>query len=179
MVDRLRVESAIASFVKLVAVAIATALLAHYTSGPVHDHEKLIYAWLPAGLVSPLVVPIYPRVTARNPRLEWPLLGLIGFSDFVFVFAVVALSGGVTGPFWALFLVNATAGAVIAPSRFLALGLATTYIGLLIGATAWADTLSKETAGPLVMICVSLPLVSMLGYAVASRLELHRLQSDT
>jgi methyl-accepting chemotaxis protein len=178
MVDRLRVESAIASFAKLVAVAIATALLARYTNGPVHDHEKLIYAWLPVGLVSPLLVPLFPRLTARSPGLEWPLLGLIGASDFVLVFAVVALSGGVAGPFWALFLVNATAGAVIAPNRFLALGLSVSYIGLLIGATALAHNLNTENAGPLVVVSMALPLVSMLGYAVASRLQVHRLQSD-
>ncbi|HWC34417.1 MAG TPA: methyl-accepting chemotaxis protein [Mycobacteriales bacterium] len=179
MVDRLRVESAIASFGKLVAVAIATALIAHYSSGPVHDHEKLIFAWLPLGLVSPLLVPVFPRIVARSPGLEWPLLGLIGGSDFVLVFAVVALSGGVSGPFWALFLVNTTAAAVIAPSRFLATGLAVGYIGLLIGATAMAHTLSRATAGPLVMVSVSLPLVAMLGYAVASRLEVQRAQADT
>ncbi|HVV75450.1 MAG TPA: methyl-accepting chemotaxis protein [Mycobacteriales bacterium] len=178
MVDRLRVESAIASFVKLVAVAVATALLAHYTSGPVHHHATLIYAWLPVGLVSPLLVPIFPRLVARNPGLEWPLLALIGASDFVVVFAIVSLSGGVTGPFWALFLVNATAGAVIAPSRFLAFGLSAGYIGLLIGATAMAHTLDRASAGPIVVVSMSLPLVSMLGYAVASRLETQREQSE-
>ncbi|HVS68037.1 MAG TPA: methyl-accepting chemotaxis protein, partial [Mycobacteriales bacterium] len=178
MVDRLRVESAIASFVKLVAVALATALLSHYTNGPVHDHANLIYAWLPVGLVSPLLVPVFPRLIERNPGLEWPLLGLIGASDFVVVFAIVALSGGVSGPYWALFLVNATAGAVIAPSRFLAFGLSAGYIGLLVGATAMAHTLTKANAGPLVVVSVSLPLVAMLGYAVAARLETQRLQAD-
>jgi methyl-accepting chemotaxis protein len=178
MSDRLRVESAIASFAKLIAVAIATALLAKYTTGPVHDHRNLIYAWLPLGLVSPILVPLSSRIDPRSPGLEWPLLGLIGLSDFVLVFAIVSLSGGVQGPVWALFLVNATAGAVIADTRALAFGLSTLYIGLLIGATAMAHTLTKANAGPLVVVSMALPLVSMLGHAVASRLDAQRVQAD-
>ncbi len=178
MFDQLRLEGAIASAAKLVGVAIAVALLSKYTTGPVHDHRSVIYAWLGAGAVGAIAVAFAPWVRTNAPRLEMPLLGLVGSLDMAVVFAILALTGGIAGPFWALVLVNITAAAVIATQRFLAGGMAALYVGIVIGSTAVAHTLDRAHAGPLVVVCVSIPLIAILGNAVATRLEVQRLASE-
>ncbi|MGN6474697.1 MAG: methyl-accepting chemotaxis protein, partial [Mycobacteriales bacterium] len=179
MFDQLRLEGAIVSGCKLVGVLIAVALLSHYTvTGPVHDHRHIIYIWLAVGAVGVIAVAFAPWVRANSPGLEMPLLGLVGGLDMVVVFAVLSLTGGVAGPFWALVLVNITAAAVIATQRSLAAAMAAVYIGIVIGSTAVAHTLTKAHFGQLVMVCLSVPLIALLGNAVANRLEVQRAASE-
>jgi methyl-accepting chemotaxis protein len=176
--DRLRLEATIVSLGKLIAVAIAVALLDRSTTGPTHDHASVIYLWLVGGLVGVAAVPAQSWARVRAPRLELALIGLIGGLDFAVVTAVIALTGGVAGPFWVLVLVNTAAAAVIAPNRGLAYGVSVAYIGVVVGATAIAHDLNKASAGPLVLVGVCIPLISLLGTTVASRLEVQRVESD-
>jgi methyl-accepting chemotaxis protein len=178
MIERMRGDAALSSGGKYVAAAIAVALLAHYTHGPAHQHERLLYLWFALGILSALLVPIYPRIVAAAPALDIPTLVLIAGLDLATVVAVVSLTGGISGPFWVLILVNTTAAAVIAPSLVLAIGAALFYVGALVGATAMAHNLSRANAGPLVVVSACLPMVALLGQAVASRLEAQRVRSD-
>ncbi|HWA67179.1 MAG TPA: methyl-accepting chemotaxis protein [Mycobacteriales bacterium] len=178
MIERMRGDAALSSGGKYVAAAIAVALLAHYTDGPAQQHQHVLYLWLALGVVSALLVPMYPKIVAAAPALDIPTLVLIAGLDLAAVFAVVELTGGVSGPFWVLIMVNTTAAAVIAPNLLLALAAALFYVGALVGATAWAHTLTHADAGPLVVVSACLPLVALLGQAVASRLETQRAQSD-
>ncbi len=178
MIDRMRGESALSSGGKFIGAAIAVLLMAHYGTGPTHDHRNVILIWVAAGLVSPILVPIYPRVVAASPSLDIPMLALIAGIDFAALFALIALTGGAAGPFWALILVNTTAAAVIAPNRRLALGASTFYVGALVAATALAHTLNRHTAGPLALIGVSTMLIALLGSAVATRLQEQAVRSD-
>ena len=179
MIDRMRGESALSSGGKFIAAAITALLLARYTAGPIHDHRNLIFLWVAVGLVSPILVPVYPRIVAASPGLDIPMLALIAGVDFAALFAVISLSGGAGGPFWALILVNTTAAAVIAPNRALAVGAATFYTGSLVAATALAHNLNKQTAGIIVLVGVSVFLIALLGTSVATRLEQQRAQSET
>jgi methyl-accepting chemotaxis protein len=179
MVERLNADAAFTSAVKFIAVAIAVAFISHDTSGPVRDHRNVMFAWIAGGLVSPLLVLMHPRIVGRAPRLEVVMLALIAGSDFAAVFAILALSGGVTGPFWVIMLINTTAASVIAPGRALAMAAALGYVAALVGATEVAHMLTKANAGPLVVVGVSLPLIAILGNAVASRLEVQRARADT
>ncbi|HEX3708242.1 MAG TPA: methyl-accepting chemotaxis protein [Mycobacteriales bacterium] len=178
MIERMRGESALSSGGKFVAAAIAVALLTRYTNGPTHAHHKLIDLWLAIGVASALLVPLYPRIVAAAPWLDIPTLMLIAGLDVAALFAVVSLSGGVSGPFWVLMLVNTTAASVISPNLPLAIGAALFYVGTLVGATALAHTLTRQNAGPLVLVGGCLPLVALLGNAVATRLEAQRARSD-
>jgi methyl-accepting chemotaxis protein len=177
--DRLRLEATIVSLGKLIAVAIAVAVIDRTTStGPVHDHRTVIFAWLAVGLIGVLAIPAMTWARTNAPGLEFPLVGVIGAVDFAVVTAVMALTGGVTGPFWVLVIVNTAAGSVIAPSRATAYGVSIAYIGVVIGATAMAHELSKHTAGSLVLVGTAIPLITLLGSAVASRLDAQRVQAD-
>jgi methyl-accepting chemotaxis protein len=178
MYDRLRLESTIVSVGKLVAVAIAVLLLAHTTTGAVHDHERAIYLWLAVGVVGLVAVSLQPWVRSNAPGLELPLLGVLALVDFAVVTAVIALTGGVRGPFWALILVNVAAAAVIGKDRLTAFAMSALYVGLLLGGCAIAHTLAKRDAGPLVMVSLSMVLIALMGSAVASRLEEQRVRSD-
>ncbi|HVS68717.1 MAG TPA: methyl-accepting chemotaxis protein [Mycobacteriales bacterium] len=175
----MRGESALSSGGKFVGAAIAVALLAHFGHGPTHDHRNVIYLWIAVGLISPILVPIYPRIVAATPALDIPMLALIAGVDFAALFAVISLTGGASGPFWALILVNTTAAAVIAPNRLLAIAAATFYTGSLVAATAIAHTLNRQSAGIIALVGISIFLIAILGTAVATRLEQQRVQSDT
>ncbi len=178
MFDQLRLEGAIVSGAKLVGVLAAVALLSKYTDGPTHDHRDVIYLWLAIGAVGVIAVAFAPWARANAPGLEMPLLGLVGGLDMAVVFAILSLTGGVAGPFFALVLVNITAAAVIATNRALAAAMSATYIGIVVGSTAVAHTLDRDHAGPLVVVCLSIPLIAILGNAVAHRLELQRAASE-
>ena len=179
MYDRLRLEATIVSLGKLVAVAIAVLVIGRTTTGgPTNDHETAIYLWLAIGVVGVVAIPVMTWARTHAPRLEYPLVGLIGALDFAVVTAVIALTGGVNGPFWVLVIVNTAAAAVIAPSRVLAYGVSVAYIGVVIGATAIAHELNKASAGPLIVVATSIPLVTILGTAVAWRLEVQAAESD-
>ncbi|HVU62270.1 MAG TPA: methyl-accepting chemotaxis protein, partial [Mycobacteriales bacterium] len=179
MYDRLRLEATLVSLGKLIAVAVAVVVIDRTTSsGPTHDHANVIYLWLLVGLLGVLAVPMMTWARTNAPSLENPLVGLIGVLDFAVVTAIMALTGGVTGPFWVLVIVNAAAAAVIAPNRLLAIVVGAGYVGVVIGATAIAHDLNKATAGPLILVASAIPLVTVLGTAVALRLEAQRRQAD-
>jgi methyl-accepting chemotaxis protein len=178
MVERLSTDSALPALIKFVSMAIATSLIAHYGAGPTRDHEHVIYLWLGIALLSPLLVFVFPHIAGKSKMRDLATLGLLGTVDMAAVTAVIALTGGVSGPFWVAFLVNVAGAAVIAPNRLLAIGVSLVYAGALVGATAVAHTLDKASAGPLVMASMALPLVALLGSAVATRLEKQRADSD-
>jgi methyl-accepting chemotaxis protein len=178
MIERMRGESALSSGGKYIAAAVAALLIAHYDAGPTQHHRNLILVWLAIGIASAALVPLYPRIVASAPAMDIPVLVLIAGVDFGALFAVVSLTGGIEGPFWALILVNTTAAAVIAPNLLLALGAAFFYIGTLVGATALAHTLNRGNLGALVLVGGCLPLVALLGNSVALRLEEQRARSD-
>jgi methyl-accepting chemotaxis protein len=179
MVDRLGADAAVPSFVKFIAIAIAVTSMSHYGIEPVHEHRNLLYAWTAAGVLSPLLVLVHNRIVDRSPGLEIFMLALVAGTDFAAVFAILALTGGATGPFWAVVFINTIAAAVIAPYRWMALGASLGYVGALVGATAVAHDLNRGSAGNVVVIGVCLPLVALLGSAVAGRLEVQRVRSDS
>ncbi|MBV9872634.1 MAG: methyl-accepting chemotaxis protein, partial [Frankiaceae bacterium] len=170
MYERLSVDSTVAAAGKLVGAAIAVAIMSATGKGPVHDHATLLYIWLAVGVLGAAILSMSAYVRANAPRLELPVVVTGALIDFSVVFALLALSGGVSGPFWVLLLVNTAGSAVIAPSAGMALGSAFVYDGVLIGATAMAHNLNADTAGPLVVVCACNPLVAILGAAVARRL---------
>jgi methyl-accepting chemotaxis protein len=178
MFERLGWDSALSSLVKFAAIAVAVTFIAKYSPGPTHDHRNLLYVWTAVGLISPVGVLVHKRLAARGAALEGIVLALVAGSDFAAVFAVLALSGGVLGPFWVVTIINTIAAAVIVPNQALAVACALGYGGALVGATAVAHTLTKTSSGPLVVIGLSFPLVALLGNAIASRLETQRALAD-
>ncbi|HVV74850.1 MAG TPA: methyl-accepting chemotaxis protein, partial [Mycobacteriales bacterium] len=175
---RLYGESGIASLGKLVGAAIAVVLMAHYGINPAYEHRLIIYTWLAIGIVPVLMQRLTPAVMAAAPGIEIPYLVTMGFIDQGVGVAVVALTGGVNGPFWVMMLVTTAGAAVIAPNLALAMGQSVFMTGSLVLATWIAHDLNKAAAGPLILIGLSSAMISLLGNAVSSRLDNQRVHSD-
>jgi methyl-accepting chemotaxis protein len=176
---RITAEAGIASIGKLIGAAIAVVLMAHYGLEPVHEHRHILYIWLAAGIVPVIMQRLTPWMMVHSPSLEVVYLMTMGLIDQGVGVAIVALTGGVSGPFWVIMLVTTAGAAVIAPGRVLALGQSLLMTGSLVLATWIAHDLNRETVGPLIMIGASAAMVSLLGNAVAGRLEVQRVRSDT
>ena len=175
---RITLEARIASAGKLFGAAIAVALMAHYGLDPVHEHRNIIYAWLGVGLIPVAMQACTPWMMVHAPGAEIPFLVLMGLLDQIIGVAIVALTGGVDGPFWIMMLVTTAGAAVIAPNRLLALGQSLLMTGSLVLATWIAHDLHRAATGPLILIGASAAMVALLGNAVASRLEAQRVYAD-
>ncbi|HWC34085.1 MAG TPA: methyl-accepting chemotaxis protein, partial [Mycobacteriales bacterium] len=171
-------ESGIASLGKLIGAAIAVVLMAHYGINPEYHHRFIIYAWLAIGLVPVTMQRLTPWMMVHAPRVEVPYLLTMGVIDQGVGVAVVALTGGVSGPFWVMMLVTTAGAAVIAPNLALAVGQSVFMTGSLVLATWIAHDLTKATAGPLILIGLSSAMIALLGNAVSSRLDLQRVHAD-
>jgi methyl-accepting chemotaxis protein len=175
---RITLEARVASAGKLIGAAIAVALMSHYGLEPVHEHRYIIYIWLALGVIPVAMQRLVTWMMVNSPSLEIPFLLVMGGLDQAIGVAVVALTGGVAGPFWVLMLVTTAGAAVIAPNRVMALGQALLMTGFLVLATWIAHDLTRATTGPLILIGASAAMVAVLGNAVASRLEMQRVTSD-
>jgi methyl-accepting chemotaxis protein len=150
---------------------IAVVIMAGTGTGPTHDHAHLLYGWIAFGFLAPVCLSSATYIRQKAPAAETAVVAFGAMIDLGAVFAILSLTGGITGPFWVLLLVNTAGGAVIAPTMAQALLTAFVYDGVLVGTSAVAHTLSRHTAGPLVVVAVSAPLIAVLGAAVAQRLQ--------
>ena len=178
MYSRMKLESAITTFGKFVAVVLAVFIMTRTTTGPVHDHAAAIYAWVGIGLIAVLLVAALPWIQLIAPGMETGAIAIVGIVDFTTVTAIMSLTGGIEGSFWVLVLVNTAGSAVISPSRRIAFVSALAYVGAVVGATAIAHNLASHNAGPLVLVGICTPLVAMLGSAVSTSLEEQRASSE-
>jgi methyl-accepting chemotaxis protein len=176
--NRLSVEASIASLGKLVAAAIAVVILASVGRGPTYEHRFALYGWLAIGLVPVAMQVAVPWMKRHAPSVEIPYLLSMGAADFTVVIAVVALTGGVGGPFWVLMLVTTAGASVIAPNRGVAVVQSLGMVAGLVLACWIAHDLNRESAGALVLIGLCSPLIALLGSAVSNSLERQRAASD-
>jgi methyl-accepting chemotaxis protein len=176
--NRLTADAWIASLGKLIAAAIAVTIIAAVGSGPTRSHQEIIYGWLAVGAFSVLMQLRVPWMKLHAPAAEIPYLLSMGLLDLVSVIAVVSLTGGVSGPFWVMFIVNVAGAAVIAPTRLIAIVGSVGTMGGLVLATWIAHDLHKTTIGPLVLIGLCAPFIALLGSAVATSLEQQRVKSE-
>ncbi len=175
---RISAESGIASLGKLLGAAIAVVLMAHYGINPEFEHRYIIYVWLAIGLAPVIMQRLTPVVMVRAPGVEVPFLVMMGIIDQAVGVAVVALTGGVSGPFWVMTLVTTAGAAVIAPNLALAMGQSVFATGTIVLATWIAHDLNKGAIGPLILIGITSAMISLLGNAVSSRLDRQRVASD-
>jgi methyl-accepting chemotaxis protein len=176
--NRLSGEASIASLGKLVAAALAIVIMASVGHGPTHAHRFVLYGWLGIGMVPVLMQLGVPWMKAHAPSVEIPYLLSMGAADLTVVIAVVALTGGVSGPFWLMMLVTTAGASVIAPTRLIAVVQSIGMFGGLVLASAIAHDLNRGSAGALVLIGLCSPLVALLGSAVSSSLEQQRADGE-
>jgi methyl-accepting chemotaxis protein len=170
-------EACASSLGKFIAAAIAVAILVTVGHGPTYDHRVILYVWLAIGLIPGLMQLGVPWMRVNAATMEVPYLAVMGTLDFVVVIAIISLTGAVSGPFWVLMIVTTAGASVIAPSRSLAvLDAFIFFLGLLF-ATWLAHDFSRTSSAALVVIGACMPLVALLGSAVAGSLERQRLAS--
>jgi methyl-accepting chemotaxis protein len=178
-IARAGLDAALPQIIKFAGVAAAVAVIAHDSTGPVHDHRNVLFAWIAGGLLSPLLVLLHSRLGAMAASGEMLMIGLIAATDFTSVLAIIGLSGGIDGQLWVITLINTAAAAVIAPNRWVAMGTAIVYAGgALVGGSAIAHTLTEANRGSLIVATLTMLLVAHLGASVARRLEVQRARAD-
>ncbi|HEX3900161.1 MAG TPA: methyl-accepting chemotaxis protein [Mycobacteriales bacterium] len=176
--NRFTSDAGIVSLVKFGAAALAVSLLSAYTHGPTHDHRHVLYGWLAFAAFPVLMQFGVPWMKEHAPAGEIPYLLAVAVLDLVVLVAVLALTGGVQGSFWALMLVTTAGSSVIAPSQTVAVAQATVMFGGLVLSTWFAHTLTDRAAGPLVLVGLCSLLIALLGSGIASRIERERLRSE-
>ncbi len=177
--NRLSREASIASLGKWIAAAIAISVMASVSHGPTHTHRDVLYVWLGVGVLSVVMQGGVPWMKANADWAEIPYLLTMGMVDFVALVAVVALTGGVAGPFWVLMLLTTAGASVIAPNRTIAVAQAMFMFAGLVLATWIAHDLSRQSAGPLLLVGICSPLMALIGSAVSSSLEQQRVTTET
>ncbi|HEX3823957.1 MAG TPA: methyl-accepting chemotaxis protein [Mycobacteriales bacterium] len=176
--NRLSREASIASLGKLIAAAIAVVILASLGHGPTHTHRFVLYFWLVLGIVPVLMQLGVPWMREHAESAEIPYLLTMGTLDLAVVIAVVALTGGVAGPFWLLMIVTTAGASVIAPNRAIAVIHSIGMFGGLVAATWIAHELNRANLGAIVLIGLCSPLVALLGSAVSNSLEQQRAAAE-
>jgi methyl-accepting chemotaxis protein len=177
--NRLSREASIASLGKWIAAAIAITIMAGLGHGPVYEHRYVLYGWLAVGAFSVAMQAGVPWMKVHAPWSEIPYLLTMGMFDYVALVAVVSLTGGVSGPFWVLMLLTTAGASVIAPNRSIAVAQAIFMDAGLVLATWIAHDLNRESAGPLVLVCLCSPLMALIGSAVSNSLEQQRVTSES
>ena len=142
--NRLSREASIASLGKWIAAAIAITIMAAVGHGPTHTITSVLYGWLGVGALSVAMQAGVPWMKVNANWSEIPYLLVMGMFDYVALVAVVALTGGVSGPFWVLMLLTTAGAAVIAPTRWIAVAQAIFMDAGLVLATWIAHDLTSK-----------------------------------
>jgi methyl-accepting chemotaxis protein len=128
------------------------------------------YAWAGLGLVSALLLTFMPTLETNSQLVRKNIAvyrALLLTSDLVFVTGAVAVGGGISGPFWTLYLPVILFAAVAMPQwQSIALGLAAG--AALVGASAIAGTLEAGTIGYLILVAPVLPAVAWFNGTLSS-----------
>lgn len=168
---RLSRAAAVMTWLSLVVGAVAATLMS--SLGPpdgVTVHLIAVYAWSAFGAVVTGVLTVLPRLAATSAsvlRSVGLLRNLLCASVLVWVTGVVAVTGGVAGPFWISYLSVVLFTAVAMPAwQAVLYGLATTA-GLLF-ATALAHQLDLMAVGPLLLVGAAFPIASWFNSTTAA-----------
>jgi methyl-accepting chemotaxis protein len=172
------IDSSIAAFGKLMATLIAVPIIAAAGPGPVRSHQVAIYLWIGVFALATVMQSAIPWIRTNSPQIQNGWVYVLGALDAASTVAIVALTGGIRGYFWILLVMSAASGAVLLANRAIALLHSVTMISGLVLATFLAHELTSHNAGPLLLVSLTFPLISMLGSAVASSLEEQRVRSE-
>ena len=160
---RLARAAAVMTWLSLVVGLVAAALMQAYGSPPgVALHLGAFIAWAGVGAVVTTVLSLLPVVAVRSPYVLANLGAcrmLLLLLDTVWVTGLVAVSGGVHGPFWVFYVgVVLFAAVAVPPWQAALLGvLASAGSGV---ATGFAHGLDTRSAGSLVLLAVTFPVLA-------------------
>jgi methyl-accepting chemotaxis protein len=175
---RLARAAAIMTWLSLV-VGVAAATLMHMLGEPagVTVHLAAVYAWSGFGVVVTTFLTLLPRLATSSPlvRKNIPAVRtLLCLSIHLWVTALVAVTGGIRGPFWVCYVGVVLFAAVSMTAWQASLFGLTASVGLLV-ATALSGNLDRASIGPLLVVGVTFPIVSWFTCSLSSAMwELRR-----
>ncbi len=149
---------------------LAAALLQHFGHGEVPVDLTAVLYWALFGLANAALLTALPWLTRTSPAVArsinvWRALLLA--TDTVWVTATVAVTGGIHGPFWILYMPVILFAAVSMPSwQSAILGLAAS--GGLVAAAAISRTLTSGSVGSLVLIGTLFPTFAWFNSSLSS-----------
>ncbi len=142
------------------AVALGAATLLDRSDRGASVHLPAVLAWSGVGAVVAVLLSVLPameRSSAAVAREIGTLRTVLLLVDLVHVTGIVAVTGGIDGPFWVLFVPVVLFAAVSLPAWQSALfGLAVS--GALAGASVVAHTAAANPAA-LLLVCVLFPVL--------------------
>ena len=175
---RLARAAAIMTWLSLV-VGVGAATLMDALGAPagVTVHLPAVYAWSAFGAVVTGFLTALPRLAASSPAVLGSITmirALLCFAIQVWVTALVAVTGGIRGPFWICYFGVVLFAAVSMNAWQAALFGLSASIGLVI-ATGLSHHLDASAVGPLLLVGATFPIVSWFNATLSSAVwELRR-----
>ena len=168
---RLARAAAIMTWLTLVVSLLAVTLMDQLGAPPgVVLHLWAVYAWSAFGALATTFLTVLPALAMRSHTVLKNITvfrALLLVADTVWATAIVAVTGGVRGPFWVCFLGVVLFAAVSMPAWQSALfGLAAA--GGLVLATALAHTLDRDAVGSLVLVGTAFPIIAWFNSSLSS-----------
>ena len=151
---RLAHAAAVMTWLALVLTLVAATALDRWGGDARSVHLGAVYLWGLLGLANAALLTVLAVAPASSGRAAWR--ALLPVTDIVWVTATVAVTGGIDGPFWVLYVPVVLFSAVsLPPSQSALFGLAAT--GGLVLASVLAHTLDAGSCGALLLIGALLP----------------------
>jgi methyl-accepting chemotaxis protein len=151
-------------------LAVAGVLVMSKYDPRVHVHLIAFGLWCIVGALVAIALSLLPIVARHNPRVEemaWIYRLILLCADVLFVSAVVAVSGGLNGPMWMLY-VPLVLFASVATRQWqgLVVGFASS-IGL-VGAGFDSNTLDSRNLATVIVVATLVPMVAWFNGTLAS-----------
>jgi len=168
---RLARAAAIMTWLTL-AVSVVAVTLMDQLGAPrgVDIHLWAFYGWSAFGVAATAFLTVLPALAMKSHFVLKNITvcrALLLIADTIWATAIVAVTGGIRGPFWICFLGVVLFAAVSMPAWQSALfGLAAA--GGLVLATAIAGTLDREAVGALVLVGTSFPIVAWFNSSLSA-----------
>ena len=175
---RLARAAAIMTWISLV-VGVAAATLMHQLGTPegVTIHIYAMYAWTVFGVLVTGFLTVLPKLAMSSHTVLKNIVlirALLCISIHVWVTAMVAVSGGIRGPFWICYFGVVLFAAVSMNAWQASLFGLSASVGLVV-ATGIAHNLDREAIGPLLLVGATFPIVSWFNSSLSAAVwELRR-----
>ena len=166
---RLARIASLATWGALILAVIAATVMDRLDAGA-DVNINAVYFCAVFGAVDALFLTLLPTLQATYASVHrritlWRVILLVG--DVLFVTGTVAFTEGIRGPFWLLYLPVVLFAAVSMPALHAAMFGVAASTGV-VGASAYAGTLDRESIGPLVLIASIFPAAAWFNSSLSS-----------
>ncbi|MCA1823199.1 MAG: methyl-accepting chemotaxis protein, partial [Frankia sp.] len=154
--------AAIATWGSLLLAVAAATVMDQLGSGDVHIHLTAVYIWGVVGGLNAVALSLLPALQQRSVAVQKSITawraGLL-ITDTIFITGLVSATGGISGPFWLLYIPVVLFAAVSMPAVQASLFGVIAALGV-IGASLIAHSFNRDTVGPLLLVAPIFPAVA-------------------